>query len=404
MEALVYLFPTQLALLFGVIATLAVVLLIPSRILKKKKWGWGVLAVGIIALGISFWYHTQEKIYPQTYLIEPPDSFQGLVDVAKERDFYIGAAMSNQLYSKENAKKYFNSVTPENALKWGKLIGKDLRSYDFSKADSMVDFAFQNNLRIRGHVLVWGRAADFFKSPDLRALLKDVPNEYMPDTLESLIKTNISTVLNRYKGKISQWDVVNEPLNVFDGDFDHNIYYEYLGKEYIANSFQWAHETDPNIQLFLNEQFDHYESEKALSFLRLVGELVEDQVPIHGVGIQAHAMFTVPEIEPFREFIQKITDLGLKVELTELDARLRLFDSYDDPYEAQGDYFKEISTACLENPGCTGITVWGISDKADWYDNMSVFQMHKPNKSTLFDIEMNAKPAYYGLLDALKNR
>ena len=165
-----------------------------------------------------------------------------------------------------------------------------------------------------------------------------------------------------------------------------------------------AQEVDPEVTLFLNEQFDQYDSEKANSFIKLVEELVKDNVPINGVGIQAHAMFTIPKIGPFREFIRKMAGLGLKVEITELDARLRLFDSHADPYLAQGRFFQEFSAACLENPACTGITVWGIFDGADWYDNMGVFRMHRPNKSTPFDTEMNAKPAYYGLLNAMQNQ
>ena len=404
MEALFYLFPYPLLLLLLVVITFVAVLVIPKRIFPKKRWGWSLLALEVIVLVAFSWYYIQPKVYPETYLEQAPNSVEYLTDAAKNRGFYIGTAVSNRTEGKENAPKYFNSITPENELKWGRLIGEDLRTYDFSQADSIVDFGLQHNVRIRGHVLVWGRAADFFKSPDLRTLLKDVPEDKMPDTLQYLIKNNIVTVLERYRGKISQWDVVNEPLNVFDGGFDENIYYEYLGKEYIANSFRWAHEVDPAVTLFLNEQFDQYDSEKAHSFIKLVEELVKENVPIHGVGIQAHAMFTIPKIEPFRAFISKMAGLGLTVEITELDARLRLFDCHEDPYLAQGRFFQEFSAACLENPACTGITVWGISDRSDWYDNMGVFRMHRPNKSTPFDAEMNAKPAYYGLLNAMKNQ
>lgn len=182
------------------------------------------------------------------------------------------------------------------------MIKEDLKTYDFVEADQIVDFAVENNLRVRGHVLVWGRAADFFKSPDLRTFLKDVPNDDMADTLRVLIKSHITTVLNRYRGKIQQWDCVNEPLNVFDGGFVNNIYYEYLEEEYISDAFLWAHEVDPDIELFLNEQFDEYDSEKAIAFMDLVKNLIAKNIPIHGVGIQTHAMFTIPEIGAFREF------------------------------------------------------------------------------------------------------
>ncbi len=218
-----------------------------------------------------------------------------------------------------------------------------------------------------------------------------------------MIKNYVTTTLNRYRGKIMNWDCLNEPLNVFDGGFDKNIYYEYLGEDYIAQSFKWAHETDPNVELYLNEQFNQYDSDKAASFLRLVRKLVENNVPIHGVGIQAHAMFVVPEIEPLRKFLKEISDLGLKIEITELDARLRLFDEYEDPYQAQGDFYEKFVSACLENPAVQGITLWGTADNEDWYDSMGVFKLHQPNESLLFDKQLQPKPAYYGVLKVIKN-
>ena len=93
--------------------------------------------------------------------------------------------------------------------------------------------------------------------------------------------------------------------------------------------------------------------------------------------------------------------MGLKIEITELDARLRLFDEYEDPYQAQGDFYEAFVSTCLENPAVQGITLWGIADIEDWYDNMPVFQLHQPNESLLFDKELLPKPAYYGVLNAI---
>ena len=404
MEALFYLFKVELFLLLLVLFTLVVNIFAPARIFKKKRWGWRLLCMEILALGVFTYVDIQPKDYPKTYLKHSSERFKGLSEEAAKNNFHIGTAVTNDAVILRNAKKYFNSITPENALKWGKLVGNDPHSYDFARADSIIDFALRNNLRTRGHVLVWGRAVDFFKSPDLRTVLQHVPEDQMPDTLRYFIKTNIQTLLSRYKGKIEQWDCVNEPLEVFGGDLHNNIYLQYLGKDYIAQSFRWAHEADPNVELYLNEQFDQYDSDKANSFLELAEELVVQGVPIHGVGIQAHAMFTVPDIESFRIFLKRIADLGLKIEITELDARLRLFNSYPDPYQAQGEFYENFCKACIENPACTGITVWGLSDKTDWYDQMGVFKLHMPNESTLFDKDMNAKPAYFGLLNSLNRR
>lgn len=403
MESLFYLFKLPIALLAISLVTLLVVLIVPSRVIKKK-WSFGLFLVQVVVAVIVTWFHIQPKEYPKTYEGKYGELLN-LSELADLRDFYIGAAVENEPEMLEYAKNHFNSITPDNALKWGRLVDhKDLVSYDFTEADTLVDFAAENQLRVRGHALVWGRAADFFKSPDLRAILKDVPETEIPGKLEFYIKNNIETLLNRYRGKIAQWDCVNEPLEVFGGGFDTNIYYEYLGKDYIANAFKWAHEVDPEVELFLNEQFDQYDSEKAESFLKYVEELVVKDIPIDGVGIQAHAMFTVPRIEPFRKFLKAISDLGLKIEVTELDARLRLFGSHDDPYQAQGDFYETFVAACLENPLCSGVTIWGVSDRHSWYNGIGVSKLHRPNESNLFDREMVPKPAYRGLVNAFTKR
>jgi endo-1,4-beta-xylanase len=112
-------------------------------------------------------------------------------------------------------------------------------------------------------------------------------------------------------------------------------------------------------------------------------------------------MFTVPRLEPFRKFLKRISDLGLKIEITELDARLRLFGGHDDPYQAQGDFYEAFVPACLENPLCSGVTIWGLSDRHVWYDGLGVFKLHRPNESNLFDEKLSPKPAYQGLVNAL---
>tara|TARA_R110002049_G_scaffold308910_2_gene514843 strand:- start:18913 stop:20124 length:1212 start_codon:yes stop_codon:yes gene_type:complete len=401
MEAMYHLFKLPLVLLVLFIISILVIIFIPKRFFNKKKWGWPIILALLIAFGLSVWQSLKPKEYEKTYLKEDIVHKETVKNVANNIGFYVGAGgLGNEDEQRVYAKKYFNSITPGNDLKYGRLIKDDLKTYDFSDADALVNFAIENDLRVRGHVLVWGRAADFFKSPNLRVLLKDVPTAKMPDTLNNLIKSHITKILNRYKGKITEWDCVNEPLNVFDGGFDNNIFYEFLGKDYIANAFRWAHEVDPDVQLYLNEQFDEYDSEKAHSFLELVKELLADGVPIHGIGIQAHAMFKIPDLKHYKTFVKKIEAIGLKFEITELDVRLRLFDGYDDPYKAQGDFYKEFSKISIQSPFCKGITVWGISDKDSWFEGMPYFA--KPNDPLLFDKDMHPKPAYFGVLEALK--
>ena len=100
----------------------------------------------------------------------------------------------------------------------------------------------------------------------------------------------------------------------------------------------------------------------------------------------------------------RLTALGLLLEITEFDARIRLFEDHDDPYGAQGDYTIAYAKACIENPSCIGFTVWGLSDAATWFDFVPPFRWMPPNDPLLFDTELRPKPAYTGIIAALNSR
>jgi len=405
MKALTSIYLLQVILVGIVFLSLLALLLLNRKLGKKRLMAWGLFGMEIIMVVLVFKMKARPLEIEPTYLDKTPVNYSTLVEEARKRDFYIGAAVVNDSLFHHVAREHFNSVTPENATKWGYLVQKkQVNEYDFTGADSIVDHAIEYGLRVRGHVLVWGRAIDFFHKPDLSYILDKLSEEKKRDTLEYLVHNHIKTTLNHFRGRITTWDCVNEPLEVFSGKMDNNVLYKYLGKEYIANSFMWAHEIDPSVILFLNEQFNTYDSEKAMAFLELCRELVEDNVPVHGVAIQAHAMFTVPELEAFRKFLEELQKLGLKIEIAELDARLRLFAREEDPYQAQGDFFREFTRICLDIPAVEGITVWGIIDYPGFYDGLGVFSWHRPNNPLLFDTQLNPKPSYFGMLDAFMEK
>jgi len=130
--------------------------------------------------------------------------------------------------------------------------------------------------------------------------------------------------------------------------------------------------------------------------------LIDRGVPIHGVGLQSHHINRIHDTDALRRYIRSIGQLGLKVEITELDVRLRLFGMEKDPYQAQGDQFKNIVEACLDDPACGGVTMWGLTDGKNWMDSVPPFKWKSPNAPNIFDEDMNRKPAYVGIGEALK--
>lgn len=396
---------TGLLKLIAVIITTLIGCSIILIIIKRyRKTGLSILGIVFLILTITGLYIFTPRHYQRKYL-QKSSEWIGLAfrKYADSLHFYIGAippvtSISDPLFSDN-----FNSVTPENLLKMGPLL-KDLRigEYDFSHADTLVNLALEKNIRVRGHTLVWGKQSDMFKSPDLKAWLENYPEQERSSILQKTVENHITIVLNHFRGRIKIWDVVNEPMSIFHpGELENNVFLKYLGDEYIARSFILAHSVDPDLKLFLNENLISYTDRTAEAFLELVKNLKDNHVPIHGVGLQCHiGSRRDTSVTDLRTFIEKFTDLGLEVEITEMDARLRLFNGSEDPYEAQGKYYGRILNVCLSNPLCKGLTFWGFSDSRSWQDAMF---FPKPNEPYLFDGDLNPKPAFYEVYKTLRN-
>ena len=197
--------------------------------------------------------------------------------------------------------------------------------------------------------------------------------------------------------------MVNEPLALASGGFDtDNIFYQTLGEEYIDIAFHSAYLADPSALLFLNETFTEFVPAKFDALVALASSLLDRKVPIHGVGLQAHFFLQPPDGILLQNQIARLTALGLRVELTEVDIPLPLFASQDDPLRAQGIAYGRVFAACLAVPGCSGITVWGVDDGDTWLDSFALTSSNAPNRPLLFNEDLEPKPAYYvvrGLLD-----
>jgi endo-1,4-beta-xylanase len=196
---------------------------------------------------------------------QPTDSIKTLKETSP---FPFGAALdiskikNNPTYI-DLVKKEFNSITAENAMKMENLSpSKD--NYYWTDADYLVNFALENNMRIHGHCLVWYKA------------IPSWVNNYSgtKEDWKNLLINYITTVVSRYKGKIASWDVVNEILND-DGTPRQSIWYNKIGWEYVALSFQTAHAADPNAVLFYNEYGQEYSKTKLAAINDTVSNLIK---------------------------------------------------------------------------------------------------------------------------------
>src|SRR5215469_10121232 len=211
------------------------------------------------------------------------DTSKGLKDYYEDY-FPIGVAVSP--YDLKNPAevslilKQFNSLTPENAMKMGPIHPEENR-YNWKDADAIVDFAQRHGLLVRGHNLCWHEQTPPWIFRDSNG------GEVTKEVLLRRLKDHITTVVNRYKGRIYAWDVVNEAIDDDSTKFLRNsLWYQICGEDFIAKAFEYAHAADPNAVLFYND-YNTERPEKRERVYKLLKQLVDAKVPINAVGIQA---------------------------------------------------------------------------------------------------------------------
>ncbi|CAM3748215.1 endo-1,4-beta-xylanase [Marinicrinis lubricantis] len=319
-----------------------------------------------------------------------------LRDVFKD-DFLVGAAVNpNTLDRQADLLNYhFNSLTAENEMKFASLHPEE-HVYTFDDADRIVQFAREHGMKVRGHTLVWHNQTTewLFRNPD---------GEWTDrDTLLARMKSHIDTVVKRYKDDVYCWDVVNEVIADEGPDLLRSSHWlNIAGSDFIAKAFEYANEADPNALLFYND-YNESHPEKREKIYLLVKSLLEQDVPIHGIGLQAHWNLHSPEIEQIREAMERYASLGLKLQLTELD--VSVFDHHDrrtdllapteEMLELQAERYGQFFKLFKEYRNViTGVTFWGAADDYTWLNDFPV--RGRKNWPFLFDESHQPKRAFW---------
>jgi endo-1,4-beta-xylanase len=276
----------------------------------------------------------------------------------------------------------FTSLTPENAIKWA-VVEPSRGKFSFGDADALVDFAQRTHRRVRGHTLVWDEQLPGWLAG----------HAWTPADLTKVLTTHIDTIVGRYRGRIESWDVVNEPLDD-NGTLTRDVFLRTLGPRYIDIAFRLAHAADPHARLFLNEIAAEAPSPKQDALVALVRGLKARGVPIDGVGLQDHTdVGDYPSRATLERVMRRFTSMGLDVEITELDVQVNRGRHVADPVRAQADAYAAAGSACAATPRCTGLTVWGVTDKWSWKGPAA--------EATLFDVDGRPKHARQALLQTL---
>lgn len=328
--------------------------------------------------------------------------------------FYVGVAMSTLNVRSETSKNMvsgnFNSIVAENCMK-SESIHPEENRYNFRDADNFVDFGTKNNMKIIGHCLIWHSQCPKWFCHD------DEGNLVSPEVLKKRMKDHITTVVSRYKGKVKGWDVVNEAIEN-NGSWRKSDFYRILGEEFIPLAFQYAHEADPDAELYYNDySMDiRHKREKVVSLIR---ELKKRGLRIDAIGMQTHADLINPSMEEYEKSMLAFAAEGVKVMATELDISILPFVHNSSNISDRADYEERL------NPYRNGVpekvqrkwdkrlsefielynrhsdivdrvTFWGLTDGDSWKNNFPV--PGRTDYPLLFDRSGNMKPVVYDIM------
>jgi endo-1,4-beta-xylanase len=300
----------------------------------------------------------------------------------------VGTAVQSGLLSQAQynavASREFNYLTAEYQMKWN-VIEPNRGSRDFSAGDGIAGYAASQGMRIKGHTLLWHGA------------IPSWVNALTAEEFRSAVDQHIRAVMSHYRGRIHAWDVVNEAIADSGPSLRDTVFRQKLGDRYIADAFRVAREADPSALLFYNDYGGEGTNAKADRIYTLVQDLMASGVPIDGVGLQMHISASGrPSDAAIAANMRRLAGLGLIVHISEMDVRISDTGGTDQSrLEAQRAAYHDVVRVCVLEPRCEAITFWGFTDAHTWLTG---------DRPLLFDTAYQPKPAYMGVLDALRGR
>lgn len=316
---------------------------------------------------------------------------ESLRDLADAKGILFGAAAGTPFFTadtllKANLKREFNGLVAEYQMKFGQLQ-PTRGAYNWTAPDRMLAFADSNGMALRGHCLAWHKEAGWLEAGD-----------FSREDMFAILKDHIHTVVGRYKGRIPQWDVVNEAVsNDPDSLYRDTFLFRKMGSGFIDSCFRWAREADSGAALYYNEYWNEGLGPKSDKTFELVKGMKERGVPIDGVGLQCHFRYdSLPAFEDMDANLKRLAGLGLSAAFTEVDFRIPV-PAAPEALEKQAEDYRRTLEVCLANPNCRTFMIWGVSDAYSWIPK----SYPGWGAGLILDADYRPKPAYYGLRVAL---
>jgi endo-1,4-beta-xylanase len=335
---------------------------------------------------------------------------ESLRELARRKGLRVGNAMGNGAFRDPAYRALMarecNAFVCENATKWKQLQPR-AGQFDFVAADEMLAWAKAQEMRLRGHTLVWQgekwlpawvNEHDFGAQPGKEA--------------ERLLREHIGTVCDHFGAQIASYDVVNEAIEPKTGALRQNVLTTHLGAlEQIDLAFRLARAHAPGAQLVYNDYMGAGDgsAKHRAGVLALLQALKARGTPVQALGIQSHitapARRGVEGMGEWRRFLDEVSGMGLDLLITELDVNDRqlagevaLRDA--GVAAATRDYLDMM----LSYPNLRDVMLWGMADHVSWLKDL---KEHPRTDGLLmrpcpFDARLQAKPMRAAIADAFK--
>lgn len=308
--------------------------------------------------------------------------------------FLIGVAVNTSIPTEADpplshlVTEQFNALVAENCMK-GENIHPEQNRYNWLQADQLIGYAEQHHMTVTGHCLVWHSQPPHWMFTDPQG------HTVSRDTLIQRMREHIHAVVGRYRGHILGWDVVNEVFND-DGTLRATPYLQIIGQSYIELAFRFAHEADPDCELYIND-YNMSIPSKRNAVCKLVRELKTKGVRIDGIGMQSHIGLHYPDLKEWENTIDSIAATGCHAMITELDLNMlpsptgfggaeisqdfayqEEFNPYPHGLSPEASqafeqrYLDLFSAVRRHAHQISRVTFWGVDDGISWLNNWPI--------------------------------
>ncbi len=339
--------------------------------------------------------------------IDEATDFTTLREYATKNGKRIGTAISMWKNDLTNASlgetqevgSQFNMLVAENEMKFD-VLQPNQGEFNYWAADNLVSFAQNHNMSVRGHCLAWHSQLPTWVSSDGKKNDKNWSREQALKILEN----HINQVMAHFKGKVTEWDVVNECLDddqttvrTNPDGYDlrkESVWTRAIGEGFIDSAFVYAHRADPDAKLYLNDYGVELQGKaKSVAFYNLALRLKQSGIPIDGVGLQCH--FSVGDVDSVKlaATFEKFAEIGLNCIVTELD--MGISSTSEEDLLEQARNYRMITDIMLNSANSPHMVIWGLKDNNSWREASSPL---------LYNAGLGRKPAWYAVRSALRHR